>query len=216
MVGGLIGKVEVGIAPAATLYSGMVIPGLGDTRVDEPTRVLAGFEWALENGAHVLNASLGIAGDDPFYLEVVRRLVEDDCVVVAAIGNDGYGSSYSPANYRECVAVGAIDSSGRVPKFSSSRRARRGVKPTQPDVVAPGVDIASAGPGRGVHVLTGTSHAAPHVAGAIALIRQAKPKASAAEVIKALYRHSTKGKYITAARGGRGTIDVQAAIDRLP
>jgi len=181
LVGLSSGGTRIGVAPEAELCAALVIEG-GRALL----RIVAGLEWAIEQGVRVLSLSLGIRGYSPFAIEIVQRLREAGVLPVAAIGNEGAGTSRSPGNYPEALSVGALDRKGTVASFSSSMRFERETEPTAPDVVAPGVEILSLRPGGGRVVMDGTSMATPHVAGLAALLFSAKPEATVAEVEAAI------------------------------
>jgi subtilisin family serine protease len=95
---------------------------------------------------------------------------------VAAAGNSGPACgtvAEPPAPYADVLTVGAVDESGAVAGFSSRGPAPDGS--AKPDVMAPGADVLSALPGGGYGTLSGTSMAAPHVAGVVALMWSAAP-----------------------------------------
>src|SRR5205814_6710149 len=83
-----------------------------------------------------------------------------------------------------------------------------------PDLVAPGVDVVSAKPGGGFQLMSGSSMATPHVAGVAALLFQAKPDATVAQVEDAIFRSCTL-RTISPARGNRGIPDAAQAFTLL-
>jgi thermitase len=145
---------------------------------------------------------------------------------VAAAGNAGvntdvsanYPSNYSTlqgtsttraASYEAVISVAALTSSGGLASFSNYGA-------TTVDIAAPGVSINSTLPGSSYGAFSGTSMAAPHVTGAIALYASAYPSASAAEIRQAILSSarptaSLAGKTVT---GGR--LDVAAALNIVP
>ena len=134
--------------------------------------------------------------------------------VVVASGNDGEGHRSAPVGFPACIdgfiSVGAVDKGRSVASFSNSGRIL--------DLLAPGVDIRSAVPTRsgtrGYDEMDGTSMAAPHVAGAIALLKQAAPTASVRKLLSTL---QSTGSRVRDQRNGvvAPLIDVSAAIRRL-
>jgi subtilisin family serine protease len=133
-----------------------------------------------ERAPHILTNSWGcppIEGCDAGALRpATAALAAAGIFVVAAAGNTGpYCGSVQdpPAPYSDVLAVGAVDRGRRVTEFSS-----RGPVPgggVKPDVVAPGAGVMSAMPGGGYAEMDGTSMAAPHVAGVVALMWSANP-----------------------------------------
>ena len=162
-VAGIIGAVDntigvVGASPAANLYAIKVLDRNGSGYISD---VINGIDWAIANGMQVVNLSLGCDCDSLSLHEAVTRAQDAGVVVVAAAGNSG-GNVLYPAAYSEAIAVAAVDSANIAPYWSS-----RG---PEVDLAAPGKSIYSTYKGTGYATLSGTSMAAPHVAGAAALM----------------------------------------------
>jgi len=189
-----------GVAPGAKLLIGKVLAS--NVGIGFWDWIIAGIEWAANSGADVISMSLGgsaIRSWDPV-VDAVKKAVEKGVIVVIAAGNEGpsYFTIDSPGVTPEAITVGAMDKEFRMAYFSS-------VGPTpnatlKPDVVAPGVDIASArangtymgDPASLYHVYaSGTSMATPHVAGYVALILQYMNSTGLLKKIKQIYNVST-------------------------
>jgi serine protease len=132
-------------------------------------------------GKIVVNLSLGGEGSCSSTAQTaITNAVSSGVVVVAAAGNDG-GAINTPANCVGVIPVGATDSNNNVASFSS-----RGAELAANGLVAPGVSVLTTDAGGGTAQATGTSFAAPYVAGLAALIKAAKPALTPAEVQSAL------------------------------
>jgi subtilisin family serine protease len=233
LVGGNKSGRFIGVAPEAKLAVALVLDGEnGGT----DAQVLAGIDWAVEQGVDVINLSLGgwmIDAETPStYTEAILSCVSAGIPVVAAIGNEGQQTTGSPGNDRFALSVGATDPLDRVAAFSGGRtmllRECDYIDPkhlpllySKPDLSAPGVAIHSAVPGGTWKALSGTSMAAPHVAGAIALllsatkIRQKETGARRAFLISDLITGSVEdlGESGSDHRFGLGRLDILRAID---
>lgn len=137
--------------------------------------------YAVDNGADVINLSLGGPYNDPLMEEAVRYAVQNDVVVAASAGNDAEPVLY-PAAYDNCLAVAATD-------YDDNRVWWSNFGP-EIDVSAPGVRIISTVPtwyfGEGSIPYGfggGTSFSCPHVAGMAALIRSEKPWLTAEQIM---------------------------------
>ncbi|MGO7956924.1 S8 family serine peptidase [Rhizobium leguminosarum] len=168
-----------GIAHEAEIYAGKV---LGDDGFGTDRSIIAGMEWALDEGCHVISMSLGAAtqiGDAPSddYEQIGQVCLDAGTLVVAAAGNESSRPQQiapvgSPANASTILGVGAVDRSFVPASFSCG-----GLNPGQEvDIAAPGVDIFSSLPDDKYDRWDGTSMATPHVAGVAALIAQSDPK----------------------------------------
>lgn len=148
----------IGSAYSANLYSIKVLDRNGSGYLSD---VIDGIDWATTHNMKVVNMSLGCDCPSQAMHDAVNRAYASGMVLVAAAGNSG-GPVIYPAAYPEVIAVGASDSTNTVPYWSS-----RG---PELDVVAPGVSIYSTYKGNKYTTLSGTSMAAPHVAGTVALL----------------------------------------------
>lgn len=177
-VAGIIASSVKGIAPEARIMPLKVFP-------DDPNNKNAGWyiqqaflhvldynkTAPLEDKVVVVNCSFGGEGYDVYMGYLIRRLTETGVTVVVSAGNAGDGDPetyecYSfPAFQWECLTVGATNQDGTIAKYSNSFD---GI-----DIGAPGTLIESCWPGGQYRAISGTSMAAPHVSGAMALIYDA-------------------------------------------
>ncbi len=123
----------------------------------------------------VNNSWGGVDPGDPFYLEIVQAWRAAGIIPVFASGNPGPGCGLggSPGDFLEVFSVGATDMNDDIAVFSGRGPSIYGK--IHPDISAPGVEVVSSVPGGGYATFSGTSMAAPHTVGAIALILSAKP-----------------------------------------
>ncbi|WP_328494316.1 S8 family peptidase [Streptomyces sp. NBC_00414] len=213
-----------GVAPGAKLLNGKV---LDDNGYGDDSGILAGMDWAAEQGADVVNLSLG-GGDtpdiDPLEAQVNKLSKEKGILFAIAAGNDGdFGEQTigSPGSAEAALTVGAVDDADKLASFSSRGPGLDGQ--IKPDVTAPGVDItAASAPGSviakevgekpaGYVTISGTSMATPHVAGAAAILKQQHPGWTYTELKGALTGSAKGGKY-TPFQQGSGRIQVGEAI----
>lgn len=164
-----------GVAYNATIMPVRVIDTEGGTSSD----IAAGIRYAVDNGANVINLSLGGNFTSAEEEDAIRYASDSGVVVVMAAGNEGDSQPVYPAYYATDwgIAVGAVDSNKTLADFSN----RAGATPLD-YVVAPGVDILSTTPNNSYQSFDGTSMAAPHVSGVAALILSANPNLTPAEV----------------------------------
>ncbi|MFF0127079.1 S8 family serine peptidase [Streptomyces mirabilis] len=211
-----------GVAPGAKILNGKV---LDDTGSGDDSGILAGMEWAAEQGADIVNLSLGgqdTPDIDPLEAEVNKLSAEKGILFAIAAGNEGPESIGSPGSADAALTVGAVDGNDKLADFSSTGP-RVGDSAIKPDVTAPGVDItAAAAPGSlidqevgekpaGYLTISGTSMATPHVAGAAAILKQEHPDWTYTELKSAL-TGSAKGGNYTPFQQGSGRIAVDRAI----
>jgi thermitase len=124
--------------------------------------VAAGIAWAADNGAQVINLSVGGASSSAVLRDAVNDAYDKGVVLVAAAGNTGSGVILYPARYPNVIAVGAVDGANNRAGFSNFG--------PELDLVAPGSSIYSTIIG-GYGYKSGTSMAAPYVSGLAAILR---------------------------------------------
>ena len=193
-----------GVACNADLY---IVKVLEDDAQGTDGNVLAGIDWAVRNQCAVVSLSIGTpvhVGDSypRIYEQAAAEALAAGTVLVAPAGNtserpDNVAPVDHPANCPSVISVGAVDHQFVVAPFSNGGVNEHG---GEIDVVAPGVAIVSAAPGPSLYqVGSGTSTAAPFVAGVAALLPKQTP-ARGGELRKRLL-----ARFAAARRGaGRG------------
>jgi subtilisin family serine protease len=177
IVGRTFNGTNIGVAPKAQLASALVLPGGSGTFA----QIIAGMQWAISQGVHVINMSLGALGYSTLWNLPVLNTTLAGVLVVASIGNSGHGTSGGPGNDPLVLGVGATSDTDAVAGFSSGQTLVGvpwfgfGLTYSKPDISAPGVSVLSSVPGDQLAAFNGTSMAAPHVAGAVALIQSVEP-----------------------------------------
>ncbi len=208
-----------GVAPGASLLNARIFCRLARSRT---SWILSAMEWSIENGAHVINMSFGAWQGDGIARDLlataIRNAVRAGHIMVAAAGNDGPGEATvgSPAVICEAISVGVSDARDTIADFSS--RGPTGEGRVGIDIVAPGVAILAPF----AHWETaafyahmgGASMAVPQVAGAVALLLQAFPDLTPAELEKAL-KNSAEDLGVGVLEQGAGRLNVKNAFQAL-
>jgi subtilisin family serine protease len=168
-----------GVAHACSIAVGKV---LGDDGTGIDAWTLAGIDWAVEIGARVISLSLGApafgAGHSAAYEAAASRAMRRGTIIVAAAGNESRRPQdiqpvCSPANCPSILSVASLARDLTVSEFSCGQANLTG---GEVNVAAPGERIRSAAPGSRYATRSGTSMAAPHVAGIAALHLQLNPR----------------------------------------
>ncbi|MEG3910620.1 S8 family peptidase [Microcoleus sp. Pol12B5] len=179
-----------GVAYNAKIMPVRVLPAFGSGNFNN---FAAGIRYAADNGANVINVSIGGWSPSMEVDEAIQYATNKGVVVVMSAGNDGFSEPDYPARYadRFGIAVGGIDINGRMDQFFN----RAGGRPLD-YVVAPGVDIYSTTPYNTYETYSGTSMAAPHVAGVAALVLNANPNLTPAQVEQILTATANQNEII--------------------
>ncbi|MEH7698383.1 S8 family serine peptidase [Bacillus pumilus] len=170
-VAGTIGALNndygtVGVASGAKLYAVKVLDKKGE---GDLYSLLRGIDWAISNKMDILNLSLGFEDNIPILRSAVDEAYKKGLLVVAASGNDGKKNAISyPAAYNSVIAVSATTDKDKLASISNTGK---GI-----EFSAPGQNVISTYLKNEYWYATGTSQAAPHVTGMLALLKQLHPK----------------------------------------
>jgi subtilisin family serine protease len=221
-VAGIIGAATdnsigvAGVAPGANIMTLKALDSGGAGYLDE---IVAAIRYAADNGAHVINMSLGGPKSEFLQREAINYADSKGVTIVASAGNSGPGTILYPAAGENVISVGATDNRDDIAWFSSTN--------AYVDISAPGVDIYSTMPGypvamnadgynRDYDYMSGTSMASPMVAGAAALLLSYRPALKPIEVATVL----THGAEDLGAPGrddrfGHGRLNVRRSLDKF-
>jgi len=213
MVAGIIAAVAnnslgiVGVAPEVKIMPLKVLTSEGGNWVDLDLAIL----YAVNHGAKVITMSLGgkysLLGAATE--AAIKYAYQQGCVLIAAAGNDNSSESFYPAAYDEVIAVSAINQNDARADFSNYG--------SYIDLCAPGVDILSTMLNETYAYGSGTSFAAPFVAGVAALLLSKYPSLTPQEVAETLYEQAEDlGENGWDQYYGWGLVDAYSAVTQPP
>lgn len=205
---------------AATIDNGVGIAGIaphvkimpvavfsGDSAYDSD--VASGIKYAVDNGARVINLSLGESSPSFLLEDAVDYAYEKGAVVVAAAGNEGMNERFYPAAYPNVISVAATDESDKRADFSNYD--------STVDLAAPGTDIYSTWPGGSYESLSGTSMACPMVSAVAALVLSKNPSLTNCQVKSILFNSADDlGEPGIDPYYGYGRVDAYKALITSP
>lgn len=200
---------KIGVAGLAPSASILPVRVLGPDGSGDHVDIAAGITWAADQGADIINLSLGGEESSEVLASAVSYATAKGAIVVAAAGNSGFGSNAPvyPAAYDESIAVAAVGPDGSATAFSNTG--------TYVDIAAPGFAILSTAPSDNYEYLSGTSQAAPYVSAALALLLSTGLSRDAA--VSRLYSSAKDaapaGKDLAT---GNGVLDAAAALGAPP
>jgi subtilisin family serine protease len=187
---GTVGGTKYGVAKAVTIHAVKVLDAQGS---GSDTDVIAGIDWVTQhvkaNGWRaVANMSLGGPAPAPALDQAVCNAIAAGVAFGIAAGNESSDACTSaPANVLQALTMGAVDKTDTGASFSNTGA-------TCLDLWAPGVDVESDMPGGGGITMSGTSMAAPHATGVLALYLSVHPTATVAEANAAIIAGASKDK----------------------
>ena len=213
----------IGVAPGAQWIAARMWNDAGDSVLSSEVHEI--FEWfmdpdgdpATDDAPDVVNCSWSFDTFPwclPELQDGVRAWREAGIIPVFAAGNSGplLFSGQSPGNYPETIAVGATNAFDWVAPFSSRGPGNCDLR-TFPNLVAPGVNIFSSTPDGNYQYFSGTSQAAPHVVGTIALMLSANPDLTVEEVELTLQQTAQPvGLFRPSVSSGWGQVDALGAV----
>lgn len=193
------------------------IQALDDDAYGDTLSVGRAINYAVSQGADVINLSLGSNLPDSYVEQAVKAAVAAGAIVVAAAGNDACDCMVYPANYPEVVAAGALDSNNQLASFSSWGK--------NLDILAPGTNITTStwSVGNPTNALAtgvnGTSFSAPILSGLFSRLRSIQPNSKPLQLIAALTENTNRLTIPTTtaqdSRLGYGSLDALRATQRV-
>ncbi|GAB4308778.1 MAG: hypothetical protein Kow0097_09530 [Candidatus Bipolaricaulota bacterium] len=202
-----------GVAPNVRIMDVRFLDSRGLFTTKDWDRLAAAIRYAVDSGARIINLSLYAKGTPPAVVEeALAYATSRGAIVVGIAGNEARAEVLYPGRYSTVLAVSATDAADALASFSSWG--------PEVAVAAPGHEVVSLLPGGRLATNSGTSFAAPHVSGTLALILSANPALSADEAVRILLATSSPLAPTPDPRFGAGLVNAgrgvaaAAGIDR--
>jgi len=182
---GAVGNNEIGVTGVSNNVQIMPVKFLGSSGGGTAQNAVLAIQYAVNNGAHIINASWGGSGFSQAIYDAISDANDAGVLFIAAAGNstsDNDALSHYPSSYDldNIIAVAAIDRFGNLSTFSNW-----GLRSV--DIAAPGTDIMSTYLNDQYRTFSGTSMAAPHVAGAVAILKAEDLDRTPSQISNLLY-----------------------------
>ncbi|GIE33030.1 hypothetical protein Ait01nite_060750 [Actinoplanes italicus] len=201
---------DIGVAAVAPDVKIIPVKVLSDSGSGNMSDTAEGIIWAADNGAQILNMSLGSTSKVAAVTNAISYARSKGVTVIAAVGNDrekGSPTSYPGAD-AGVIGVAATDSGDRIGHYSTAGN--------YVDVAAPGTNILSTYPGGQYKSMMGTSMATPHVAAVAALLKSYQPSLTPDQIEAALEKSAVDlGQPGFDNDFGNGRIDAVAALNAV-
>lgn len=194
-----------GVAPNVRIMDARFLDSRGLFTTNDWDRLAAAIRYAVDNGARIINLSLYATRKPPAAVEgALAYAASRDVLVVGIAGNEAKAEVLYPGRYGSVLAVSATDSADELAPFSSWG--------AEVAVAAPGHEVLSLLPGGRLATSSGTSFAAPHVSGTLALILSANPALRAQEAAGILLRNSSPLTPTPDPRFGAGLVNAGQGV----
>lgn len=193
-----------GVAPGIRLMDLRILDSKNLFYSSDWGKFTAAVDYAVDNGANLINLSIYANGKPPLaFQQALENAVRHGVIVVGIAGNNGASEVSYPGRFPSVLAVSATDQNNQLASFSNHG--------PQVAVAAPGEKVTSLFPGGIAGTGSGTSFAAPHVTGTLALILSSHSGISASRAIALLEETTTSVG--SANRFGAGLIDAAGAVN---
>ncbi len=223
MVSGLIaaqkdnGQGIAGIAPNVTILPIRCFTATEKHLGGYTSNLISGINYAVENGADVINMSWGLRNDSTSLRTAITRAANAGCILIAAVGNNGNSSLQYPAAYDNVIGVGSTDKTGTLSNFSQRNES---VNICAPGGTNGGQQIWSLGYNSPTAIAKGdgTSFSAPIVAGSVALLKEADPTMTQADFMDLLVGNCDEVKLRRTddpAHAGLGRLNLRKLLDAM-
>jgi subtilisin family serine protease len=207
-VAGIIAALSNQVGIVGSSYSSRLMPikVLNSTGSGYVSDVAKGVYWATDNGAQIINISLGTTTDTDVLRNAINYAASKGVLLVGAAGNSSGAPCNYPAAYGAVICVVATDSSNKLASFSNIGG----------ELAAPGVSNYSTYLNNTYRYLSGTSMASPHVAGSLAIVRSFCSTCTSDELRNVLRETAVDlGEQGQDIIFGYGLVDLVAAVEKL-
>jgi subtilisin family serine protease len=171
--GTLVAGILAAVAPDSMI---MPLRAFDDGGNADDFTIAKAIQYAIENGAHVINMSFGTLNSTKTLKDMIKKASKHGVILVASAGNNSTEAKQYPAAYHDVISTAAVSIDDIKARFSNYGR--------EVAVTAPGASIISSYPGGHWAVVSGTSFAAPMVAGEAALLLSSRVFATQKESLE--------------------------------